>query len=55
MLLSLLTLALADPTTTGARIGPVPVAAISDAVFWSNVTLTPILQGEGAMAQCHEA
>lgn len=43
MLLCLLSLALADETTTGARIGSVPVAAISDPVFWSHVTLTPIL------------
>lgn len=43
MLLCLLSLALADDTTTGARIGPVPVTAISDPVFWSHVTLTPIL------------
>ncbi|MFT5680441.1 MAG: hypothetical protein ACI8RZ_001347 [Myxococcota bacterium] len=44
MLLCLLSLARADDTTTGARIGPVPVTAISDPVFWSHVTLTPVLQ-----------
>lgn len=46
MLLSLLSLAFAaDPLLTGARLGAVPVTAISDEVFWSHVTLTPILQG----------
>lgn len=42
MLALILALTAAADTTTGARIGPVPVVAISDAVFWDHVTLTPI-------------
>ncbi len=44
VLLAILASARGDDTLTGARIGPVPVTAISDAVFWSHVALTPILQ-----------
>lgn len=50
MLLSLLSLAFADDVLlTGARLGPVPVTAISDEVFWSHVTLTPVLQGPAGL------
>ena len=50
MLLSLISLAAADPLLTGAQLGPVPVTAISDEVFWSHITLTPILQAPDGLA-----